>query len=359
MSRYEIHWYSDTGNHKHIITGFHKLEYVRVENDYGASILTLPLGSWKWEDFHEDDILEIWRDKGGSIQLQNQTAYFVRDWRFYTDSRGKDFAEILAYDANYLLDGAIVNFAAESAQAAKTDYADDMIKEVVTENLVSRGLGKITVASDLSAAASFTKHFAWRNVLTVCKEIAEQANQNGDYLVFDVVRTNPCTFQLQTFTGQRGQDHSRGSNDPKIVSRATGNLLEASFSESHSRERNYIIVGGQGEASARTIVYRSDAGRMASSAWNRRELFADGRNATTTAALNSIGDAKLDEYRPKQVMTGKITDTEGMKFNIHYGFGDLLTAEAFGYAVDCHVSSVKVIADQNGERIDIRLRGEL
>ena len=53
-------------------------------------------------------------------------------------------------------------------------------------------------------------------------------------------------------------------------------------------------------------------------------------------------------------------DTPGMMYNIHYGFGDILTAEAFGYSVDCHVTAVKVRVDQDGgEQIDVKLRGEL
>jgi hypothetical protein len=254
---------------------------------------------------------------------------------------------------------------ATSAEADKTDYADDMIKEIVDEQVGSSasetGRNRISVAADLSAASSFSKAFAWRNVLRTCQEIAEQANQNDEYLAFDVVRTNIAEFELRTYTGQRGRDHSRDSNDPRLVSRKTGNLFEASFGTSHSNERNYIVVGGKGEETARTIVDRSDTTRINSSQWNRRERFEDGRNAgTTTAALNSIGDAALDEFKPKQILTGTLKDTTGMKYGIHYGFGDLLTAEAFGYAVDVHVSGVKVTVDQDGgEQIDIKLRGEL
>jgi hypothetical protein len=49
-----------------------------------------------------------------------------------------------------------------------------------------------------------------------------------------------------------------------------------------------------------------------------------------------------------------------MQYNIHYQFGDILSTEAFGYHVDCHVGSVKIKVDQDGgEQLDIKLRGEL
>jgi hypothetical protein len=48
-----------------------------------------------------------------------------------------------------------------------------------------------------------------------------------------------------------------------------------------------------------------------------------------------------------------------MKYAVHYGFGDIVSAEAFGFNVDCHVSQVKEIIDKNGVSRDIRLRGVL
>jgi hypothetical protein len=99
---------------------------------------------------------------------------------------------------------------------------------------------------------------------------------------------------------------------------------------------------------------------MNASKWNRREYFKDSRDDSTTAALEADGDAALDEFRPRQVLTGKLHDTPGMQYNIHYQFGDVLSAEAFGYFVDCRVSSVRVKVDQDGgEQLDIKLRGEL
>ena len=99
---------------------------------------------------------------------------------------------------------------------------------------------------------------------------------------------------------------------------------------------------------------------MFASKWNRREYFKDSRDDSTTAALQADGDAALDEFRPRQVLTGTIHDTPGMQYNIHYQFGDVLSAEAFGYHVDCHVGSVRVRVDQDGgEQLDIKLRGEL
>ena len=139
-----------------------------------------------------------------------------------------------------------------------------------------------------------------------------------------------------------------------------GNLSQATFGTYHADERNFVVVGGQGEDLDRQLVYRWNDNRWHASKWNRREYFKDSRNNETTAALEADGDAALEEFRPRQILTGTVHDTPGMQYNIHYQFGDILSTEAFGYHVDCHVGSVKIKVDQDGgEQLDIKLRGEL
>ena len=237
-------------------------------------------------------------------------------------------------------------------------------KVIVREQLGDLAGGnrvKLSVQNDVGAGgASVTKAFAYRNVFTVLQELADVANENGVYLAFDVVRTAPAAFQFRTYAGQRGTDHSRTSGDPRLVGKEYGNLDEATFGTFHSDERNWVLVAGKGEEDARLTVERRNNDRIGSSKWNRREYFKDSRDNDSTAALQADGDEVLNEYKPKQILTGRLLDTTGMQFGVHYQFGDIVTAQAFGYNVDCHISSVRVKVDQdNGEQIDVRLRGEL
>jgi len=362
--RYEIDWYTDAGVKLGVIQAFTSLEYVRTENTIGSMILTIPRELMRYEDFAVGQLFEIWREKHGSLELQNDTAYFLQDWQFYTDREGREYIQLFATDANWLLDTAIVWAYAGSAQAEKTGKPDDMMKAIVREQLGESAVAerrKLTVQNNVGAGgASITKAFAYRNVLTVLQELADVANENGVYLAFDVVRTAPATFQFRTYAGQRGTDHSRTSGDPRLAGKQYGNLAEASFGTFHSDERNWVLVAGKGEEADRITVQRYNTSRMGSSKWNRREYFKDSRDNDSTAALQADGDEVLNDYKPKQILTGRLLDTTGMQFGVHYQFGDIVTAQAFGYNVDCHISSVRVKVDQdNGEQIDVRLRGEL
>ena len=363
--RYQVDWYTDAGVKMGVIQAFTSLEYVRTENTIGSMVMTIPRELMRYEDFAVGQLFEIWREKHGSLELQNDTAYFLQDWQFYTDREGREYIQLYATDANWLLDTAIVWAYAGSAQAEKTGKPDDMMKDIVEEQL---GMSspypyrrKLLVAGKVGAGgASITKAFAYRNVYTVLQELADISNENGVYLAFDVVRTAPATFQFRTYAGQRGTDHSRTSGDPRLVGKQYGNLSEASFGTFHSDERNNIIVGGQGEGDARLIVYSQNLDRIGASKWNQRDYFKDSRDNDTVALLQADADEVLNEYKPKQILTGRLLDTTGMQFGVHYQFGDIVTAQAFGYNVDCHISSVRVKVDQdNGEQIDVRLRGEL
>jgi len=363
--RYELIWYTHEGVRKGVIQAFTSLEYVKTQNSIGFMIVNLPRKLIPYSQFSVGDIFEIWREKDGVLSLQNETAYFLQNWEFYADADGREFIRLIASDANWLLDTAIVWARAGSADAKMTDIPDDMIKTIVNKQLGALATPadrvKLTCAPEVGlGGASITKEFAYRPVLTVIQEICETATENGIWLGFDVVRTNPGAFEFRTYIGQRGQNHGRSSGDPRLVGKQYGNFSEASFGEKHADERNVILAGGAGEENDRTLLTCENVTRKTASKWNRREYFKDSRTSGSTATLQAVGDATLDEYKPKQVLTGIVRDIPGMKFGIHYQFGDILSAEAFGYFVDCRVESVKVTVDQdNGEQLDIKLRGEL
>ena len=94
--RYQVDWYTDAGVKLGVIQAFTSLEYVRTENTIGSMILTIPRKLMRYEDFSVGQLFEIWREKHGSLELQNDTAYFLQDWQFYTDRDGKEYIQLYA-----------------------------------------------------------------------------------------------------------------------------------------------------------------------------------------------------------------------------------------------------------------------
>ena len=367
MSSHEVRRYDAFGNLLETIVEINKLTYVRTENVVGALELIIPAGLHTYEDISTNQILEVWRYNKGRAELQGETAYFVRDWEIF--SHGEEhLIRFIAYDATWLLSTRIVAYSAGSSQAIMTNQPGDIILHTIIDNfgsdaITARRLSSLAWQSPYdNVRDQVTKDFPWRNVLAVCQELAGASYENnGEYLVFDVVRTGVAQFLARVYNDCRGEDHGRYSKDVRLVGEVYGNLKNPVFGTYHTGEKNYIYAGGQGEEDSRMIVEVSDDARINDGyPFNRCEGFVDARQMSTTESVASEGNAGLAEGRPKQILTGQLIDTPSMRYGVHYGFGDILSVEAFGYTVDCHVRSVKVTVDSNGqESVEVKLRGLL
>ena len=164
------------------------------------------------------------------------------------------------------------------------------------------------------------------------------------------------------------EDHSQGgAAGLRLVGPQYGNLQNAKIILFDRREeRNLAYSGGEGEGSDRVVSELEDTTRTASSPYNRREVWVDARNTTSTAEREDRGYQALEKHRPVRTLTGNLVDTRGFRFGIHYGFGDLVTATAFGYTVDCHIDKISAVVRSphntgatKVETLSIGLRGEL
>jgi hypothetical protein len=347
------------------------LQWARAENKVGVAELWLPAKLIDPSFLQVDQILEIERNGG----ILNETSYFLRFAEYYEQQDGAEIAHLLGYDANYLLSSRIIAYAAGSSQGNKSGNVDDLMKEYVDENLVNptdsdRDVPNFTVAGDLSLGPSVDVAMARDNVLDALSDLVELSTDRGTYLSFDVVRVARNSFQFRTYTGQRGLDHSQGgSAGLRLVGPQYGNLKNAKIVLFDRREeRNVAYAGGQGEGTAREVEEVEDTTRSSASQYNRREVWVDARNIDLgdTAALQDRGNLALEKYRSIQTLTGDIVDTKGFRFGVHYGFGDLVTATAFGYTVDCHIDKISAVvkpAAVSGagqvETITTSLRGDL
>ena len=165
MSNYELRAYNTSGDLIGISHEIKKLKYVRSVNAIGAMVATVPMKDYTPDDFSPCVVLEIWREHNREISLQNETAYFLQRWRFYRDGDEK-LIDLVALDANWLLDTRIVAYDAGTSQADMTDNADDMIKAVVKDNLgtdavTARQVSELSIQGDLGDGQSISKAFSY------------------------------------------------------------------------------------------------------------------------------------------------------------------------------------------------------
>ncbi len=333
--RYQIDRYSPDGVRLSTIEAVHKLAYVKTRNAIGALQFEMPMRLYNPSDWQVGQVLEVWREKNGVLAVQNESAYFVQDWDLYNDS-GQHMVRLYALDANSLLEQRIVASEAGSARAEFSGKADDIMKAVVRNELgssadTSRQIPGLSVQSNVGQSIQTTKGCAWQNVLKTCQELANSATEKGTHTSFDIVRTGAMAFEFRTYVGQRGADHSRTSGDVRLVGENYGNLENAILSTIHSEEVNYVYAGGQGEKGDRVIKQVWDSTRIGVGfPFNRKEYFRDSRHQEEEQGVEDDAYAALNDGKPKTILNGRIIDTPGMQYGIHYGFGDVLSVEAFG-----------------------------
>lgn len=318
--------------------------------------------------------IQIWRQPlGGTMSLWR--PYFLRKWRFDTTAAGEEVITLTGVDCNDLLRRRIVAAYAGSAQADKTDFADDMMKEVVTESLAdgvaptptagTRVWSDLSVQVDSSDGPTITKAFSFDKLLFpsgggVLPSLAKASRIAGTEVFFDVqpdtVGSDSINYEFRTFTGQIGQDVT---GKGVLFSQEKGNLSQPFLEFDYTDEENYIYAGGQDTGADRDVQQVYDATRYNESQWNRCEGFQDARNQTAANGVREAGRAALQEGEPRIRFGGIPLDTRSSRFGIDWDFGYKVRTKYKGREFDSIVRTVTIGKDATGrEFVQARLEYE-
>ena len=127
-------WLDDQfGNRLEILEDIISFDVVRVANSIGVCQVVLP-GTFDLSLINIDYMIEIWRAPAfGANQLV--TVFFIRKIIYEEDTKGNDIIVLEGMDANDLLNRRIIAYSAGTSETSKSDFGDDMLKEIVAENL--------------------------------------------------------------------------------------------------------------------------------------------------------------------------------------------------------------------------------
>lgn len=365
MVRYEVWVTTPEGVKLMLLDRVGLFEYGLVANDLGGFSMLLP-STMAPGYFAVDNRVEFWRGITGG-PLERVMVGFIRGFGVVDLGDGLEAFVVSGPGVNDLLFRRIVAYAAGSAQASKTDYADDLMKAVVDENLGSgatdsdRDLetpGYVTIQADTSGGPSVEKSFSRRNVLLVLQDVAELARQQGTEIFF-ALEPNGVNFEFRTFVGQMGQDRTLTGTAPVFFGSQYGNMGGVSWESDAGEEWTVVYAGGQGEEADRLVVEVEDAGRSDLSVFNRREGWEDARQYTTVAGVSGAARKALEERRPRWRVGGQLLDGPQARFGRDWRFGDRVTVESRGQQLDGLIRMIHVAVDELGaETITARFETE-
>jgi hypothetical protein len=359
----ELKFYDPAGRARPSIMAWSQLEYARGEGKVGYMYLDLDPYSVDTTLFKKDCWLAPWRSTGTvAPYLDGETIFLVRRVGITTSAQRQKVFRVKAVDANYLWSGANVAYFSGDAKAEQTDYADDMLKAIASQNRGSaatdttRSLAAyLTIQADASAAPAITRAFPREQVLQVMQNICSDSLSQGVYLAFDTVWTPSVALDFRTYIGQRGNNHGGASSSRVVFSEGRGNLTNAEWYTDWENEYTVVSAGNQGAAGTAVVETAINTAALGESPFSRRELWypVDNRDTTTSAAIQSAANGALQKNRVRHGMTGTIVDTDSCKDGIHFRYGDLVRAEneQTGWGFDAHIDALKVVISRDGGEV--------
>lgn len=223
--------------------------------------------------------------------------------------------------------GSMPSQGADTAYYTATGTAEDIVKDVVTKNLVTRLQLPVTVATNLhrgstpSGGIQFRFHPLMDKLLPMADAngIGVTARQSGTGIVVDVYE--PGTYS-------------------QVLSEASGVITDWSWSES-GPEATRVVAGGQGEGVARQFRYRIDSAREAE--FNEViEVFRDARDATSTTILDARAQETLNDGAPRNGLSLTLAETPTFTYGEQFQVGDVVTASVGGLVITDRLREVNL-----------------
>lgn len=354
---YELYLYEPDNTLSGVIARFEQLDYVLATNEIGTAIVTIS-GQYSG-DIDEDYRLEIYRDGA----LVGDTQFFVSEYAVILDDSGQYTTKITAVSALGILDWPIVNYAPGTLESHHTDYAGNVIKQVVRQNIgnlasdAARDMStNLDVQADADDGAAVTVDVGWTRLWAAVRDVIGASRDAGTEIIVDIVKNGSGKLELQTFSDQRGDDLSASV----VLSPERGTLRTPRLDKIYAKSASRAIVGGTGQEIWRNVVEVSNVAQVNNTPFGYiKEHFVAEKRATTTTEASQYGDIYLAQNRNKMILSGKPAQSGAAVYGTDYNFGDLVTIEFLGYVAVVSIDRVKVSLRNGIEMIDISMRGDV
>lgn len=205
--------------------------------------------------------------------------------------------------------GGIGNQGAATAYDTKSGPAETVVKWFVSRN-ASRSWPPVTVAADGARGANVSVSMRMHPLADRLLPVIDQAGigisvrQSGGGLVVD------C-YQPRT--------------RPQLLTEQSGIVVDWSWSMKGPTATD-VVIGGQGEGTAREFVTVADAARRTE--WGESiEVFRDARDTDDSAVMATRGAETLAEGAPTAGLTLTLTESKGWRYGRSVQVGDLVTTQ--------------------------------
>ena len=362
---YQVWLCNPYGHRLALLQGLQSIQYSRVNPVSAVGSFAVNLGTQYDRLADIACLVEIWRAPFRGHAYRHEGTYILEKWQ----ATGRYTRTLAGEHVNKLARFRIVTEYKETTYADKTGPGDDLIKQYAREQLgalaqnADRDFNNwfpFTVEPAYGQWPTVTKEASHANVLDTAQAIVKAiANDdaNPTWGMFEIVPTGhdlDFGVQLRTYTDYRDADRGLDSLSPLVLSE--NDCLEGlKRTRDHDKEWTWAMVGGSGNGDGRQTVEVQDRERSSLAPWWRREVWSDGGDVPSVAAITTRGYRKLRDGKPvdrfeatlrphPSLYYGGLLDLGG-KYGV-YGHGQFWSAR-------CEV--VQVNANESSEKIDFKL----
>lgn len=356
-SSYEFWLTDDAGKRITLLKNFQWVSYSRSSRGLGVIQLGLPLDehlAFAPTVFQPDWRIDVWRSPEYGFPKRRESSYFLRKFRIY--DREEDGLRQIEFFGRTPLD--ILRrwavYSTTEANYKKTDYIDDMMKAIVTQEFVTGAhcvpTGELTVEGDLSLGPSITHSFLGKTVRDVLDELkAISFTKNADdptnrRIFFDVVESGPTAtngfnYIFRTYADLRGVDRTQGV----VFSMENGNLKDPEYYQDFLDQVTVAQVGATQVSSPDTTLSRWN------SIMNYKSSSSSDATVDTSAANRMLFEQGKDISFGAYILNTPGSPTQPRSlYGVDWDFGDLLPIQYAGVNMEAEVEIVWVSVDENG-----------
>lgn len=325
------------------LEGLVQWQLVRVANDVGW--FTVQAADLDRRLLSVDNILEFYRTPRGSAPVLMGVG-FLRSWEYIEDDSGKLTVRLAGPDQMDLLRRRVVAYNTASYWTKGPDYADDLMKDIVSENMgptsgdpwYSRGRNYDSAYFSIApkehkGRSDAQMNIQYRNVLTILQDLADfsgwpssDTTWVGQPIWFDLDYRGDAKFVFRTWGPNRGIDRTLGTAiAPLLFSREAGNLSNPRLKFDYTKEQNIVYGLGPGEGTDRMVDPENDVPRERASIWNIIEGCTPATEETTLLGVAKRAYQAMQAARPQVIFEGQLVDTPQTRFGVDWGYGDIVS----------------------------------
>lgn len=233
-----------------------------------------------------------------------------------------------------------------ASQTQVSGTIDNTIQALIDDNAINpsvaaRKINGLTFNSSVTSPPTMDAQYTGENLLNTIESLCETYS-----IGFDCTLTENNGFSFRLYEGV-DRSYNQSANPYVVFSDKYDNLLTSEYMEDYNGYATDILVGGEGEGTARTMVWSA---KQSQSGLNRYEKFLNAQNAVTNdniitqatyeKQLEGLGLEQVTSYTT--AFSGEV-NFSGVKLGIDLNVGDIVTIENTNWGMYINSRLIEVI----------------